>query len=364
MSIREPILFPLHQKQAKEITEFEGWRTPLVYKSLREEHYAVRNSVGVFDVSHMKRTLIKGPGATKYLSEILTVDVSRLKVGKMKYCLLLNENARLIDDGTVLKIDDDGYVLTTNAATDAKVHKWIRSFAPSTLSLDDITESSALLAIQGPHSSLLVLKLLNLDVSTLKWFTGYFLNYEGIDIVVTRSGYTGEDGFELLIKSDNPEKVGKIWNRIISLGAVPCGLAARDILRLEAGYPLSQVDFDETITPIEARLEWAIQFEGHEFIGKDSLEELKQCTPERFLVGIELEETGVPRRGMEVFEDNTQIGTVTSGNLSPTLKKGIALGYVASRVAEKDRIVTIWLKEDYRKARIKLGPFINIKIPR
>ncbi|MEM3395191.1 MAG: glycine cleavage system aminomethyltransferase GcvT [Nitrososphaerota archaeon] len=364
MTLREPVLFPIHEKSAKEISEFEGWRTPLFYRSLKDEHYAVRNHVGVFDVSHMKRSLIRGAGAAKYLSEILTVDASRLKIGKMKYCLLLNEKAGIIDDGTVLRTGDDEYLLTTNAATDLKVHNWIRSFAPSTVNIEDVTDSTVLLAIQGPRAIELVPKLLNYDVSGLKWFTGTFLKHVGIDIIVTRSGYTGEDGFELLIKSGNYQEAGKIWNNIISLGAVPCGLAARDILRLEASYPLSQVDFDDSTTPVEARLEWAIQLEGHEFVGKKAFEEILRTSPMRFLVGIELEEPGVPRRGMEIFDDTKKVGYITSGNLSPTLKKGIALGYVTSKVAEKDHVIKVKIKDEYREARIKLGPFISLKIPR
>jgi len=364
MKPREPVLFPIHEKSAKEIGEFEGWLTPLFYKSLREEHYAVRNSVGVFDVSHMKRTLISGSGATEYLSEILTIDASRLKVGKMKYCLLLNEYAGIIDDGTILKLSDNEYILTTNAATDPKVHRWIRSFAKSSVNIDDITDRTVLVAIQGPRAAELVSKLLSLDVSGLKWFTGQFLKHNGIDIIVTRSGYTGEDGFELLIKTDNYQEAGKIWDEIISLGAVPCGLAARDILRLEAGYPLSQVDFDESITPIEARLDWAIQIDGHEFIGKKAYQEKTQHPPEKLLVGVELEEPGIPRRGMKLFEEENEVGYITSGNLSPSLKRGIALGYVLSKIAEKDRKILVKLKEEYKTARIRLAPFISLRMPR
>jgi len=364
MKLREPVLFPIHEKYAKEIGEFEGWRTPLFYKSLKDEHYAVRNSVGVFDVSHMKRTLISGAGATEYLSNILTIDASRLKVGKMKYCLLLNEHAGIIDDGTILKVGENDYVLTTNAATDPKVHKWIRSFAKPSLNIEDITEKTVLIAVQGPRAAELVSKLLNLDVGGLKWFTGQFLKYAGVDVILTRSGYTGEDGFELLIKTDNYEEAGKIWEQIVSLGAVPCGLAARDVLRLEAGYPLSQVDFDESITPVEARLGWAIQLDGHEFVGKTAYIEKTQQQPEKLLVGIELEEPGVPRRGMKILEDKNEVGYITSGNLSPSLRKGIALGYVSSRFVEKDRILRVKLKEESKTARIRLEPFISLKIPR
>jgi len=364
MKLREPVLFPIHEKSAKEIAEFEGWRTPLFYRSLKEEHYAVRNNVGVFDVSHMKRTLISGAGATEYLSEILTIDASRLKVGKMKYCLLLNEHAGIIDDGTILRVGDNEYVLTTNAATDPKVHEWVRSFAKPSINIEDITDRTVLVAIQGPRAVELVSKLLNLDVSGLKWFTGQFLKHAGIDIIVTRSGYTGEDGFEFLIKTDNYQEAGKIWNEIISLGAVPCGLAARDVLRLEAGYPLSQVDFDDSITPIEARLEWAIQIDGHEFIGKKAYQEKTQHPPEKILVGVELEEPGIPRRGMKLFEDENEVGYITSGNLSLSLKRGIALAYVSSKIVEKDRKILVKLKEGYRTARIRLAPFISLKIPR
>jgi len=362
--LRSPRIIALHETKAAEIGEFAGWRTVIIYSSTRREHGAVRNTVGIFDVSHMKRTVIQGRGAGEYLSRLLTIDPSRLKIGRMKYCLILNEEGGIIDDLTIMRMEEEKFLLTSNAATSQRVERWLERNNPGGIDILDITDSSVLLAVQGPSAESIVSRLLGVHVGGMKWFSTLRGSYRGSELILSRSGYTGEDGFEVFMPlSGDDEPARRLWEEAVGMGAEPCGLATRDILRLECGYPLSQVDFDESLTPVEARLDWAVDKE-HEFIGKSGYLSISSSGPRRLLVGILMSEGGVPRRGMQVLYSSSKVGAVTSGVLSYTLGKGIALAHVEPRVASEGTEVSIEVRGSYRRGSIRLGPFIDLRIKR
>lgn len=362
--LRSPRLIAVHEERAAEIGEFAGWRTVIVYGSTRREHWAVRNAAGIFDVSHMRRTVIQGRGAAGYLSRLLTIDPSRLRIGRMKYCLMLNEGGGIIDDLTVMRIDEERFLLTSNASTDRRVARWLEENNPGGIDVSDITDDSVLLAVQGPSAESMVGGLLGVDVGGMKWFSSDRVGYGGSELILSRSGYTGEDGFEVLIPLRESEEVAAgLWRGFVEMGAEPCGLATRDILRLECGYPLSQVDFDESLTPIEARLEWAVNLE-HDFIGKPGYLDASRSGPRKVLAGVLMVEGGVPRRGMAVISSSSKVGVVTSGVLSYTLGRGVALAHVEPRVAKDGEGVSVEIRGSQRSAVIRLSPFVELRMKR
>ena len=263
-------LLSLHEKNAVEIGEFAGWKTVITFSSVREEHSAVRNSAAIFDISHMTRTKITGPRASKFLQELLTIDVEKLKQRRMKYGLMLNESGKIIDDVTVYKVDENTFLLVSNAVTRQRVVKWLSQHASTHVAVEDITDFSAFFAVQGPEAAK-HLSMLFGDVSGFRWFEGDFRVFDGCQLLVTRSGYTGGDGFEIMVPCGGVELFEKIFSKFVGEGVKPAGLACRDVCRIEAGYPLSGQDFDESNSPAEAGLELAVKMDKACFIGKEAL---------------------------------------------------------------------------------------------
>ncbi|MCF8885606.1 MAG: glycine cleavage system aminomethyltransferase GcvT [Nitrososphaerota archaeon] len=346
-----------------EIGEFANWRTPLWFTSNREEHIAVRSSAGIFDVTHMTRILVEGRDAEKLLQEKLTIDVQKIKSGKMKYSLMCNEAGGIIDDLTILKHPSipERYIITSNAVTHDKVLRILKSSSQNlNVEIEDITFKTCLFAIQGPRSLEVVSKFTNLDLKNLKWFTSIETNIEGVETLLIRSGYTGENGYELLLWSWDIEKLKKIWNDIVKLGVTPCGLAARDSLRLESGYPLYGQDIDEETNPVEARLMFAVDMSKQKFTGKESIEKiLREGGPKRFLVYFKCIERAIPRRGYQILDMNGRlVGEVTSGGFSFTLGIGIGLCYVKSDYAREGERLKLKVKDKEREIEITLNPIV------
>ncbi|MEM3397969.1 MAG: glycine cleavage system aminomethyltransferase GcvT [Nitrososphaerota archaeon] len=361
--MRKVPLLSYYSEAGAEIGEFAGWSTPLWFTSNREEHLAVRSSVGIFDVTHMTRIAVKGRDSEKLLQDVLTIDVEKLKPGKMKYCLMCNESGGIIDDLTVFRHPTDGelFIIVCNAITHDKVLAVLNQRAQNLdVEIMDLTSETSLYAVQGPKSLEVLSKSLGLDLSGLKWFSGVEYKIEDVYTLITRSGYTGENGYELMLWSWEIEKLKKIWSRIVKSGSTPCGLAARDSLRLEAGYPLYGQDIDEKVNPVDARLIFAVDLSKEFFVGKEAVEKaIASEKPRRLLVGFKIIERGIPRRGYRILSrDNRIVGETTSGGFSFTLGIGIGLGYVSSEYANEGEKLKLEVKDKYKEIEITLKPII------
>lgn len=321
---------PLYQQHVEadgKIVDFAGWEMPIHYGSQIEEHHAVRQGVGVFDVSHMAIVDITGDDSTPFLQYLLANDVARLTTqGKALYSALLNHQGGIIDDLIVYRMDF-GYRLVVNAGTRDKDIQWLQEQATTFKVAITKRQDLAMLAIQGPQA---MAKLLQIapdshknDIEKLKYFFGQAMD----DWFVARTGYTGEDGFEVMVPND---QVCQFWQDLINVGVKPCGLGARDTLRLEAGMNLYGSDMDESVSPLVSNMEWTIAWEPHErqFIGRDSLEKERELGISRQLVGLVLKKGGVLRAHQKVILEQGGEGTVTSGSFSPTLGHAIALARI------------------------------------
>ncbi len=325
---RRTPLYEAHRELKARIVPFAGWEMPVSYAGILEESRAVRTGVGIFDISHMGRTRIHGPGATTLLQQLTTNDVSALSPGKAQYSLLTNPQGGIIDDIILYCRDADEFLVVINASNTAKDLEWIRAHADSDTSIEDNTEATAMIAVQGPTAPALVESLTNtdaplVDLDRFAFATGQFNN---VRATLCRTGYTGEDGFEIIVPA---EHAAEVWNRLVSEGAVPCGLGARDALRLEAGYPLYGHEIDDTTTPVEAALMWVVRLDKGPFTGSDIIAATKARGAGRKLVGLTLRERIAPRQGYTLYRDGEAVGTVTSGTFSPTTGHSIGMAYVS-----------------------------------
>ena len=320
--------YDIHRSLGAKMLNFHGWEMPLHYSSgIINEHLNTRTDVSLFDVSHMGRFEVKGTDAYDCLQTLVTNDLSKLDNNMALYSPICYDNGGIIDDLIIYMIERETFLIVVNASNREKDLEWIIKHLKSTTIVEDITDKIALLALQGPLAQNILEKaaIADLNLNQLKPFNFIITNIFGIECIISRTGYTGEDGFELFFDSSKIE----IWNKFIQLGSTfnikPAGLAARDTLRLEAGLMLYGNDMDENTTPLEVPLKWTVKFEKKEFIGKKALitQQLN-----RKLVGFEVLEKRVARHGNEVLINNKKIGFVTSGTFSPTLKKSIGFCFV------------------------------------
>jgi aminomethyltransferase len=320
--------YDIHRSLGAKMLNFHGWEMPLHYSSgIINEHLNTRTDVSLFDVSHMGRFEVKGTDAYDCLQTLVTNDLSKLDNNMALYSPICYDNGGIIDDLIIYMIERETFLIVVNASNREKDLEWIIKHLKSTTIVEDITDKIALLALQGPLAQNILEKaaIADLNLNQLKPFNFIITNIFGIECIISRTGYTGEDGFELFFDSSKIE----IWNKLIQLGSTfnikPAGLAARDTLRLEAGLMLYGNDMDENTTPLEVPLKWTVKFEKKEFIGKKALitQQLN-----RKLVGFEVLEKRVARHGNEVLINNKKIGFVTSGTFSPTLKKSIGFCFV------------------------------------
>ncbi len=358
-------LFEIHKKLGAKIIEFGPWLMPVYYTSVIEEHNTVRNRVGLFDVSHMGEFTIKGKDALVFVQRLITNDTSHLDNNQALYTPICNDKGTIIDDLLVYKFSDERFMLVVNASNIEKDYKWIEEIARrfgKDIVLKDISDETSLLALQGPKSQEILQKVTNLDLSQIKYYWFQEGTVEGSQAIISRTGYTGEDGLEIYIK---PEYAPKVWNRILEIGKEegikPIGLGARDTLRLECAMLLYGNDIDETKTPLETNIAWAVKFNQEDFIGKEALLKQKEEGVKQRLVGFELIERGIPRHNYPILKDGKRIGIVTSGSFSPTLKKGIGLGYVKADFTKEGTKIQIQIREEPVKARIVKTPFYKRK---
>lgn len=340
------------------MVEFGGWEMPVQYSGILDEHRAVRSRAGLFDVSHMGEVEISGPGALAACQRLLTNDLSKIGVGKAQYSVMCLPSGGIVDDVITYCLSPDRYLFCVNASNREKDFVWMRDQCPG-VPVIDRSEEFAQLALQGPAAVEILCSVASPDLRGLPSFGFTQARVAGVDALVSRTGYTGEDGFELYVAPDRAER---LWNTLLAEGGtrhglVPAGLGARDTLRLEAGLMLYGNDIDAETTPLEAGLEWVVKLGKSDFIGRDSLARKKESSLTRRLVGLEMEDGSVPRHGYPVHGEGRVLGSVTSGTKSPTLGRGIALAYVETGVAVSGKRVEVEIRGRRHPAKVVRFPF-------
>jgi aminomethyltransferase len=320
--LKKTPLYEEHVKLKARMVNFAGFEMPIQYSSIIHEHMAVREKAGIFDVSHMGEILVKGQKAGDFLNGILTNNIHKIKEGRVQYTIMTYEDGGTVDDLMVYKLSQAKYLLVVNAANKDKDFEHMKSFVPKDVTVEDVSDEYGLIAIQGPESSKFVDELLG-GVG-LKPFNFKTMEYDNDTLIISRTGYTGSDGFEVY---GQPEAVKKLFCKFIHMGVTPCGLGARDTLRFEAGLPLYGNELGPDITPVEAGLHRFIDL-NKPFNGRDVLQVQKEQSDRRQLIGLKLLDRGVPRQGYPVYYEGNQIGKVTSGGFAPYLKKYLAMALV------------------------------------
>jgi aminomethyltransferase len=351
-------LFDAHQELGARIVEFAGWDMPVSYAGALDEHHAVRTHCGLFDVSHMGEIELRGPGAGTLCQELTVNDVSRLGDGDGQYSILCTEAGGVLDDLVVFRLAEERFLLVVNAANTAADLAWITARAPADVVVHDASQETALLALQGPCAERALRTLTAVDLTAMRPFTLREGAVAGVRGLVSRTGYTGEDGFELFVPVTEARTV---WDAVLAAvrrsGGLPCGLAARDTLRLEAGLPLCGSDMDEDTTPLEAGIGWVVKLRKGSFVGRDALARQAEGGVARRLVGLQLEEAGIPRHGHVVWCGEARIGTVTSGTKSPTLGTFIGMAYVDAGSARPGTAVAVEIRGRRLAAHVVERPF-------
>lgn len=351
-------LYPVHRRLAAKMVEFAGWEMPVQYRGVIEEHLAVRSRAGLFDVSHMGEIEVRGPGALESCQRVTANDLSRVKVSQAQYNLLLNDNGGIVDDVVGYRLETDHFLFCVNASNTDKDFRWMRDKSGERAEIENTSSRYVQLALQGPLAAKILQRATSLSLQKLAPFYFSFGEVSAIRCLVARTGYTGEDGFELYCDASEGEK---LWNSLMDAGSgdglQAVGLGARDTLRLERAFPLYGHELDDTTTPLEAGLEWVTKFSKGPFLGREVLLRQKQEGVKRRLVGLETIEPGIPRSHYPILKQGRPIGEVTSGTMSPTLRKSIALGYVLTEEAGVGNSVEIEIRGRAVKARIVSLPF-------
>ena len=335
---------------------FGGWQMPIQFQGILQEHQSVRHSAGLFDISHMGKFLLKGNDVISQLQRLVPSDLCHLGPQQAQYTVLLNDQAGIIDDLIIYYYSNDEVFLIVNAATLEKDRSWLQSQLTS-CELEDISRDKVLLALQGPAAQAYLQPYMEQDYSLrdLKYFGHHKFKLKGEEVFIARTGYTGEDGFEIMT---SPALGEYLWNELIKSQVNPCGLGARDTLRLEAAMCLYGQDIDESTTPLEAGLGWLVHLEGNnDFIGRTILENQKKKGVARRLVGLSMSERNIARHDYRIFAGDNPIGKITSGTFSPTLAKPIALGYVPTEFTNLDQNLLVEIRGNLKSATVVKKPF-------
>ena len=346
------------------MVEFAGFYMPLFYKSILDEHMAVREHVGLFDVSHMGRIIVEGEDATDFVNYLTANDVNRLVEGKSHYSLFLNNQGGIVDDILVYRLDKDMILIVFNASNRDKDYRWILKHKNGFDShIRNISDNTVMFAVQGPDA-IKVISNFYPQASSLKRFYFEKFEYDDLNGWISRTGYTGEDGFEIILFFDNIKHIKLFWKeleqRTISLSGLPCGLGARDSLRLEAGYCLYGNDINENTNPFEANLSWVVKMDQGDFIGKKALSKLRDNV-KRLRVGIVMNDRSIPRSHYKILNDdmNKVIGEVTSGGFSPILKRGIGMGYIDVEYSSEDTSIRVDIRGKLKQGAVKAFPLYD-----
>jgi aminomethyltransferase len=365
-------LFEAHLAAGGRMVPFAGWEMPVQYAGVIDEVRTVRGGVGIFDVSHMGEALVTGPGALAWLNSLTTNDVAKLGAGRAQYSLLLRPDGGILDDILVYQIGEERYLLVLNASNTEKDLAWLQDHRAPGVELIDVSDETALLAIQGPEARERLAPLTELDLAALRRFGCAAGSLAGVPALIARTGYTGEDGFEVFIgpwlragSGSNGQPAMSngavaLWQAALNAGVQPCGLGARDVLRLEAGNVLYGHEIDEETTPGEAGLDWVVKPAKGPFMGSAALAE-RDPAAERRLVGLQSESRAIPRQGYPITRDGDTLGIVTSGTFSPTLERPIAMGYVSAPEAREGELLDVVIRGRPEPARIVPLPFYRGK---
>jgi aminomethyltransferase len=364
---RRTQLYQAYKQKAK-LTEFAGFEMPLYFNGIIPEHLAVRNGVGVFDISHMGRVLVTGADSERFLNGVITNDVAKLGPNSAQYSVMCTENGGIIDDFVVYRLETEKFLVVFNASNREKDYNWLlRNAKDFNAEIRDVSDNVAMLAVQGPSALKTLQKTSTDDLAKIARFKCASARLAGVEVFLSRTGYTGEDGFEVFIweaSAARPDNATKLWDNIIEAGrlygAEPCGLGARDTLRLEAGLCLYGTDIDESTTPFEAGLNFVVKLQKDNFIGKDALQKQKDQGIRRKRVGIIMVEQGIPRPNFPILNGkNEQIGKLTSGTFSPLLKLGVGMGYAEASEAQEGNVVSVKIRGKQAKARIAAFPLYD-----
>mgnify|MGYP003599367885 CR=1 FL=1 len=350
-----------HIELGAKMAEFAGYNMPISYSGINDEHLAVRKNAGVFDVSHMGEFILKGADALDLIQRVTTNDASKLQLGQAQYSCMTNENAGIVDDLLVYHIEENVYMLVVNASNIEKDWNWISSHNTKNVEMHNISDKTALLAVQGPNATAILQPLTEMDLMNLKYYTFLKGKFAGVEnVLISATGYTGAGGVEIYFE-DKEGAADMIWNAIFEQGTPkglkPIGLAARDTLRLEMGFNLYGNDLSDTTSPLEAGLGWITKF-TKDFTAKDILQKQKAEGVQRKIIGFEIVDKGIPRHGYEICDESgNNIGEVTSGTQSPSLAKAIGLGYVSTAFASIGTTVFIKVRDKLIKAQVVKLPF-------
>jgi aminomethyltransferase len=344
---------------------FGGWEMPVSYTGIIEEHLRVRRHAGLFDVSHMGEVEIYGPQAEAAVQYLTTNDVRRLEDYQLQYSALCNHTGGILDDLTVCRLAADRFLLIVNAANIDKDFAWITQHLPAAAEARNISDTKALLALQGPDAEVIMQRLTADDLRTLSYYQARRITWQGVEVLVSRTGYTGEDGFELLVDAT---AAPALWQAVMQAGQdyaiLPIGLGARDTLRLEARYLLYGTDMDETCNPYEVGLGWITKLAKGEFLGCEALQRIKEAGTSRRLVGFVMQGRGVPRPHYRVLQDQQTIGEVTSGTMSPSLQQAIGTAFVPTAYTPVDSELAIEIRNKAVPARVVPSPFVPRHVKR
>ena len=348
-----------HVQLGAKMVPFAGYNMPVQYAGINVEHETVRKGVGVFDVSHMGEFILKGEKALDLIQRVTSNDASKLYDGKVQYSCLPNEEGGIVDDLLVYRIDEKTYMLVVNASNIEKDWNWISKFNTEGVEMKDISDRTALLAVQGPKAADALQSLTDIDLGSMEYYTFRKGTFAGIDnVLLSATGYTGAGGFEIYVDNKDAEK---LWNAVFEAGATygikPIGLGARDTLRLEMGFCLYGNDIDDATSPLEAGLGWVTKF-SKDFTNSEALQQQKQEGTKRKLVGFEMIDRGIPRHDYEIVDaEGNTIGKVTSGTQSPSLQKAIGMGYVKNEFAKEGTEIFINIRDNKVRAKVVKPPF-------
>jgi aminomethyltransferase len=360
IKLKKTPLYEKHVALNAKIIDFGGWAMPVQYTNVIDEHRTTRNAAGLFDICHMVEIEVKGPQALDLLQLVLTRNLADQTIGQVKLSALLNEEGGIIDDLTVYKMDEKSYMLVTNATPRERDWQWIKSIQQAKgfdCDLKDLSDTMGKLDLQGPRSEEILQKQTEANLKTLRFYHFCESHVAGIPAIISRSGYTGEDGFEIYAASN---VIGEIWDKLMAEGTVlgmkPCGLGARDTLRLESGMMLNGQDMDESVSPLEVPYSWIV--DAHkEFTGSTALRAKQNSGIKNKLAGLEMTGRGIARHGYKVFHDGKEIGIVTSGTFSPTLNKAIGLAFIDNNFSAPDTEIEVAIRDTMTAAKIVKLPF-------
>lgn len=358
---KKTAFYEIHKSYNAKIVEFAGYEMPIQYSSIIAEHKAVRNAVGVFDVSHMGEVFIRGEKALDFVQEITTNDASKLTPGRVQYSAMCYPDGGIVDDLLVYCVSNEEFMLVVNASNLEKDFNWMNVNNSFDVEIVNESDEYSLLAVQGPDSKNVIQKITEQDVN-LEYYHFMKAKVAGVDMILSRTGYTGELGYELYFKGD--ETVAKqVWDALFEAGKEfniqPVGLGARDSLRLEMGFCLYGNDIDQTTNPLEAGLGWITKLSKKSFIGKEAILKVKEAGLKRKLIPLLIDDKAFPRHGYDVVTNGKKIGVVTSGTVSPILEKGIALAYVESEFAVEKNVIDLLIRGKEVPATVVRLPFLT-----